>query len=193
MHGRFFLGSEFQIKGQGIFDFNYYKSLKNDRFLDYFYLSLSIQERKFKSKLEQLENAKVNGLREINERKGTLDAELQDFDKNIIKNRNETNELASLLENQKTAFNFVGLSKGFENILKKKTCAKWTSFVLLFLITLSMFTIWGIIIILYLTSLQKSLTSGSFQCLILVLNLFYFIYLGWFLNTIIQFKHKLCK
>ncbi|KKZ59662.1 hypothetical protein [Haemophilus haemolyticus] len=138
-----FLRNEFQIKGQGIFDFNYYKNLKNDRFLDYFYLSLSIQERKFKSKLEQLENAKVNGLREINERKGTLDSELQNFDKNIIKNRNETNELASLLEKQKTAFNFVGLSKGFEKILKKKTCAKWTSFVLLFLITLSMFTILG--------------------------------------------------
>lgn len=99
-----FLRNEFQIKGQGIFDFNYYKNLKNDRFLDYFYLSLSIQERKFKSKLEQLENAKVNGLREINERKGTLDSELQNFDKNIIKNRNETNELASLLEKQKNSF-----------------------------------------------------------------------------------------
>ena len=134
---------EFQIQDKGYFNFDYYQRLKNDDFLDYFYLSLSIQERKFKSKLEQLENAKVNGLREINERKGTLDAELQDFDKTIIKYRNETDELASLLKEQKTAFNFVGLSKGFENILKKKTCAKWTSFFLLSLITLSMFTILG--------------------------------------------------
>ena len=134
---------DLKIKSQGYFDFNYYQHLKNDDFLDHFYLSLSIQERKFKSKLEKLENAKVNTLREINERKGALDAELQDFDKNIIKNRNETHELASLLKKQKTAFNFVGLSKGFEKILKKKTCAKWTSFFLLSLITLSMFTILG--------------------------------------------------
>jgi hypothetical protein len=140
---KIFKKEEFQIKGKGYFNFNYYNRLKNDDFLDNFYLSLSIQERKFKSKLEQLENAKVNGLRKINERKNTLDAELQDFDKNIIKHRNETDELASLLKEQKTAFNFVGLSKGFENILKKKTCAKWTSFFLLSLITLSMFTILG--------------------------------------------------
>ena len=45
-----FKREEFQIKGQGYFNFDYYQSLRNDEFLDNFYLSLSIQERKFKSK-----------------------------------------------------------------------------------------------------------------------------------------------
>lgn len=138
-----FKKEEFQIKGRGYFNFDYYQSLRSDEFLDKFYLSLSIQERKFKSKIEQLGEVKETCLKEINDRKGTLDGELQVFDKDITKLKNDVDQLELSLKKQKTAFNFVGLSEGFENILKKKTRAKWTSFVLLSLITLSMFTILG--------------------------------------------------
>ena len=138
---KIFKKEEFQIKGQGYFNFDYYQSLRSDEFLDDFYLSLSIQERKFKSKIEQLGEVKETCLKEINDRKGMLDDELQVFDENITKLKNDVDQLELSLKKQKTAFNFVGLSKGFENILEKKTRAKWTSFVLLSLITLSMFTI----------------------------------------------------
>ncbi|URJ84392.1 hypothetical protein M9411_06580 [Pasteurella multocida] len=49
--------------------------------------------------------------------------------------------LEEVLNKQKTAFNFVGLSKGFENLLKKKTDAKYATFFLLGMIGLGLFTI----------------------------------------------------
>lgn len=49
--------------------------------------------------------------------------------------------LENTLHEQKNAFNFVGLSKGFENLLKKKTDAKCATFFLLGMIGLGLFTI----------------------------------------------------
>lgn len=44
--------------------------------------------------------------------------------------------LANNLDEQKTAFNFVGLSQGFENLLSKKNKAKWASFILMVIVFL---------------------------------------------------------
>lgn len=40
----------------------------------------------------------------------------------------EVEKLKTALDEYKTAYNFVGLSKGFENLLKKKNHAKWWTF-----------------------------------------------------------------
>lgn len=124
-------------------NYDYYKKIKSDEFLENFYFGLSIQEKNIKSNFEKLKEVKESCLEEINNRKGILNDEIKDFDKNITKLKNDVKQLELSLKKQKIAFNFVGLSEGFENILKKKTRAKWTSFVLLSLITLSMFTILG--------------------------------------------------
>lgn len=74
-------------------------------------------ENNLKDAEEKSENLKVN----IADKVSKLE--------NFIKGKEKrVNELAELLKEQKTAFNFVGLSKGFENLLSQKRWSKWTSF-----------------------------------------------------------------
>ncbi|OOR92660.1 hypothetical protein B0183_04825 [Glaesserella parasuis] len=49
----------------------------------------------------------------------------------INEKQEKVQQLAKQLEEQKTAFNFVGLSQGFENLLSQKRYAKWTSFTIM--------------------------------------------------------------
>ncbi|OOF88831.1 hypothetical protein BKG94_04435 [Rodentibacter ratti] len=64
----------------------------------------------------------------INESENKLKEKQESIDEFLKGKQNEVNILAEQLKEQKTAFNFVGLSKGFENILSKKISAKWCSF-----------------------------------------------------------------
>lgn len=49
----------------------------------------------------------------------------------LVEKERKVNELAAILEKQETAFNFVGLSEGFRNLLRNKESAKWLSFFIL--------------------------------------------------------------
>ena len=139
-----FESSDYDIRGNNDYNREYYEKLKSDDLLEFFYISLSAQKRNFESQSKELESIKEKGLKEISEREVRLSKGLEIFDKEITKLENTTTNLASLLETQKTDFNFVGLSKGFQNILQKKTYAKWMSLALLALITLFMFVIFGL-------------------------------------------------
>ncbi|MDH3002025.1 hypothetical protein A1D28_01790 [Pasteurella multocida] len=56
-----------------------------------------------------------------------ISSKKEELDKFINEKENTVRQLANILEEQKTAFNFVGLSKGFEDLLQKKNCSKcWT-------------------------------------------------------------------
>ncbi|AFU20372.1 hypothetical protein [Actinobacillus suis] len=74
-------------------------------------------ENNLKNAEEKSENLKVN----IADKASKLENFIKEKEKRV-------NELAELLKEQKTAFNFVGLSKGFEKLLSQKLWSKWTSF-----------------------------------------------------------------
>lgn len=93
-----------------------------------------------------------NNLKDVEERseklKPNFAAKISRLENFIKEKENNVNKLAELLKEQKTAFNFVGLSQGFENLLSQKRCAKWTSFIIMFvfcflLIVLPMFFLGG--------------------------------------------------
>lgn len=61
---------------------------------------------------------------------------------NFIKDKEKkVSELAEVLKEQKNAFNFVGLSKGFEKLLSEKRYAKWASFVIMSIFCISLIAI----------------------------------------------------
>ena len=115
-----FESSDYDIKGNNYYNREYYEKLKSDDILEFFYISLSAQKRNLESQHKELESIKEKGLKEISEREVRLSEDLKIFDKEITEVESRTTNLASLLEEQKTDFNFVGLSKGFQNIYREK-------------------------------------------------------------------------
>ncbi|MDO1509587.1 MULTISPECIES: hypothetical protein [unclassified Neisseria] len=82
-------------------------------------------------------------VKDAEERIGKLKEQLNDkeeqFNEKILEREEKVDNLKASLESFQTAFNFVGLSQGFENLLKKKSRAKWLTFVgliALFVLTL---------------------------------------------------------
>ena len=56
--------------------------------------------------------------------------------KELKSKESEVTKLKDKLDEYKTAFNFVGLSQGFENLLKQKNLAKWLTFAVLILLSI---------------------------------------------------------
>lgn len=140
------------ISGENeVFNSSFYNELKNkDSCLNNFYIFLGIQ-RKFNDEfLKEINSEKLSCLTEFNNKKdksiseleckkGELDSGLKDFSAKVDGLRNETNILASTLKEQKKAFNFVGLSQGFESLLKKKRNSQVVVLSLLFFIGIFLF------------------------------------------------------
>lgn len=59
----------------------------------------------------------------------------------LSKKEKEVKTLASKLEEQKIAFNFVGLSQGFENLLSQKNNSKWISFSIMTIFCILLITV----------------------------------------------------
>ena len=75
---------------------------------------------------------------EFDERRNVLEKSIQQYQNEVNKKIvevqqriNDVNKLKENLDEYKTAFNFVGLSQGFENLLKQKNEAKKKTFCLL--------------------------------------------------------------
>lgn len=131
------------------FNYKYYKELKhNDTYLDSIYFCLSKQNNKFKELLSKSNDKKnlyldeiINKFSSLNnkidEKQKDLNNEVSDFENKIERLKNETQKLEDTLKKQKTAFNFVGLSQGFENLLKAKKSAR--SYTFFFLICIGAF------------------------------------------------------
>ena len=59
----------------------------------------------------------------------------------LFEKEEKVKTLASKLDEQKIAFNFVGLSQGFENLLSKKRISKWTSFSIMAIFCIFLITV----------------------------------------------------
>lgn len=73
---------------------------------------------------------------EFDERRNTLEKSIKKYQDEVNNKIAEVNVLKEKLDEYKTAFNFVGLSKGFENLLKQKNRAKWLTFAVLILLSI---------------------------------------------------------
>ncbi|TLU74889.1 hypothetical protein [Mannheimia varigena] len=134
-----------------IFNNEFYKELKrDDTFLDAIYFCLSMQVSKFNSKNNELEAKKASYIddlktefiylnRELDENKQALEAVIEDFSHKVEKSYDHVDILSKKLEEQKTAFNFIGLSQGFESLLKKKRNSQSIVLSLLFFIGVFLF------------------------------------------------------
>ena len=81
---------------------------------------------------------------EFDERRNALEESIQQYQNEVnekiveVQQRiNDVDKLKEKLDEYKTAFNFVGLSKGFENLLKQKNEAKKKTFRLLVLLAIT--------------------------------------------------------
>lgn len=68
---------------------------------------------------------------EFDEKKAAIEKSITEHQDKVQKKIDEVNKLKEKLDEYKTAFNFVGLDKGFENLLKQKNEAKTKTFWLL--------------------------------------------------------------
>ena len=73
---------------------------------------------------------------EFDERKNALETSITKYWDEIQQKIDEVNVLKDKLDEYKTAFNFVGLSQGFENLLNQKNRAKWLTFAVLILLSI---------------------------------------------------------
>lgn len=81
-----------------------------------------------------------NIFRKFEDRKREIITVLKDSEGKLESNLDKVSELDKTLKKQKTAFNFVGLSQGFEKILAKKKTAKWLTFIVLLVMLLATLT-----------------------------------------------------
>lgn len=131
-----------------VFNFEFYKELKrDDSAIDAIYFCLSMQNSLFVDFNQEVKDYKSKFLNEIHhkgseaskiidEKKRFLDLNLIDFERDVKSLSDETKRLENTLKAQVEAFNFVGLSKGFKDLLSKKNSAKWTSFTLMIIVFL---------------------------------------------------------
>ncbi|WGE59177.1 hypothetical protein [Actinobacillus equuli] len=87
----------------------------------YFYGKSFKSFEKYESLVKESEQNSLEIQRQIDIKKNSLSAFINEKEEKV-------KLLAKQLEEQKTAFNFVGLSKGFEKLLSQKRWSKWTSF-----------------------------------------------------------------
>ncbi|HGO5854369.1 TPA: hypothetical protein ACK3JH_001248 [Mannheimia haemolytica] len=128
---------DISISDDEVFNRDFYNNLKSDdSVLDIIYYCLSIQNVKVEDSNRELNAHKLECIKDINNRKQVLDKELDKFETDVKLLAGKVENLAVTLEKQKTAFNFVGLSQGFENLLSQKNKAKWASFTLMIIIFL---------------------------------------------------------
>lgn len=101
-----------------------------DKQLDIWILGYYFYGKSFKSfeKYEELVKESEEKSLDI---KNKIDREKDKLSDFIKEKQEKVQQLAKQLEEQKTAFNFVGLSQGFENLLSQKRYAKWTSFTIM--------------------------------------------------------------
>ena len=115
-----------------------------DKQLDIWILGYYLYGKSFKSfeRYEKLvEDSKKNSLdieNQINFQKDELSKFINDKKEEVDL---LAKQLEQQLEQQKTAFNFVGLSKGFEKLLSEKRYAKWASFVIMSIFCISLIAI----------------------------------------------------
>ncbi|WP_237593455.1 hypothetical protein [Actinobacillus pleuropneumoniae] len=131
-----------------IFNDEFYRELKrDDTFLDSIYFCLSIKnnelEKKRTSYLDELNTKFSNLNRKLDENKQSLDAAMEVFSHKVEKSYSNVEILSKKLEEQETAFNFVGLYDGFNNLSKIKNEQKRNTYrfsialgILLFLLPL---------------------------------------------------------
>ncbi|MED9964241.1 MAG: hypothetical protein UE367_05685 [Haemophilus parainfluenzae] len=123
-----------------VFNLNFYKGLKSkDSYLNNFYIFLSIQNESNKFFIKSIDDKKNESISALELKNTELNSGLKHFSEMIDDLRKETNELAFTLKEQKTAFNFVGLSQGFESLLKAKKNSQTIVLSLLFFIGIFLF------------------------------------------------------
>ena len=115
------------------------ENIKN-RQLDIWILGYYLYSKPFKS-FEKYEDL----VKESNENALKIEKKIQEkedsISKFIEKKQKEVDILDEKLDKQKTAFNFVGLSQGFENLLSKKRISKWTSFSIMTIFCILLITV----------------------------------------------------
>ncbi|SNV77484.1 hypothetical protein [Haemophilus pittmaniae] len=77
----------------------------------------------------------------LNNIDGKIKLETENLKSLLFEKEEKVKTLASKLEEQKIGFNFVGLSKGFENLLSKKRISKWTSFSIMTIFCILLITV----------------------------------------------------
>ncbi|WP_018652619.1 hypothetical protein [Actinobacillus capsulatus] len=97
------------------------------RGLDIDILNFNLKYRDYEE-FENYKKHKNDAIKEIKKLKEEIALERVDTSNFLNEAEDKTEILAKKLDEQKTAFNFVGLSKGFENLLSQKRWSKWTSF-----------------------------------------------------------------
>jgi hypothetical protein len=113
--------------------------IKN-RQLDIWILGYYFYSKPFKS-FEKYEDL----VKESNENALKIEKKIQEkedsISKFIEKKQKEVDILDEKLNNLKTAFNFVGLSQGFENLLSQKNNSKWISFSIMTIFCILLITV----------------------------------------------------
>lgn len=123
-----------------VFNSSFYNELKNkDSCLNNFYIFLSVQNENNNDFIKSIDNKKNESISVLELKNRELNSGLKNFSELVDNLRKETNDLAFMLKEQKTAFNFVGLSQGFESLLKKKRNSQVIVLSLLFFIGIFLF------------------------------------------------------
>ena len=84
-------------------------------------------------------------LKEAEDKLNNIDIKIKSETENLktllFEKEEKVKNLASKLDEQKNAFNFVGLSKGFKNLLSEKIRSKWTSFSIMAIFCIFLITV----------------------------------------------------
>lgn len=88
----------------------------------------------YENKVKEAEN-KLNNI------DSKIKLEMENLNTLLFEKEEKVKTLASKLDEQKIAFNFVGLSQGFENLLSKKRISKWTSFSIMAIFCIFLITV----------------------------------------------------
>lgn len=111
-----------------------------DKQLDIWILGYYFYGKSFKS-FERYEELVKDSEKESLNIESQIKLQKDVLSKFINDKKEAVDRLAKQLEQQKTAFNFVGLSKGFEKLLSKKRYAKWASFGIMSIFCISLIAI----------------------------------------------------
>lgn len=119
------ISGHIQISDNKISGSDFYNDLKrNDSVLDLIYYCLSIQKVKVEDLNAELSAYKSKCIDDILNEKNLVDKHFSNFKKNVKSLAGKVEKLAGTLEKQKTAFNFIGLYDGFNNLSEIKNNQK---------------------------------------------------------------------